>query len=112
MQFRRAIVFTVMWAAALFAVACGNTTTATTASALSVTGTAPAVGATAQFKAVATMSDGSTTDVTSQATWSSSNAAVAAVSSTGLVTGVAAGSATVSATYQTISASDSIVLTP
>jgi len=113
MQFRRASIAAAICAAALLAAACGNSTTSsTTVSSLNVTGTAPAVGASAQFNAVATMADGSTQDVTSQATWSTSNAGVATVSSTGLVTGVAAGSATVAATYQTISASDSIVLVP
>lgn len=113
MQFRRASTAAVICAVALLAAACGNSaTSSTTVSSLNVTGTAPAVGASAQFNAVATMADGSTQDVTSQAAWSTSNAGVATVSSTGLVTGVATGSATVAATYQTISASDSIVLVP
>lgn len=113
MQFLRASLLAVLGASALFAIACGNSTTsATTVSSLSVTGTAPAVGATAQFNAVAMMGDGSTEDVTSLATWSSSDTAVATASATGLVTGVAAGSATLTATYQSISASDAIVLAP
>jgi len=48
---------------------------------------------TTQLKATATKSDGSTTDVTSTATWTSSAAAIATVSSTGLVTGVLHGTA-------------------
>jgi len=50
--------------------------------------TAPKIGATAQLTATATMGDGSTQDVTTLATWQSSNVAVATVSSTGVVTGI------------------------
>lgn len=113
MQYRRATLMAVTCVIALFAIACSDSSTsATTVSSLSVTGTTPAIGATAQFKATATMGDGSTQDVTSQAAWSSSNTAVATVSSTGLVAGVAAGAATVAASYQSVSASDAIVLAP
>jgi uncharacterized protein YjdB len=106
-------VLVVVAATALLAIACGNSSTsATTIASLAVTGTAPKVGASAQFSAIATMGDGSTQDVSSLATWQSSNAAVATVSSTGVVTGVGAGSVTVNAVYQTVSASDAIVLTP
>jgi len=90
----------------------GNVCSATVASSLSVNGTAPVVGGTSQFKATATMADGSTQDVTSQATWQSSDTAVATVSSAGVVTGVASGSVTVNAVYLTLSASDAIVLAP
>jgi hypothetical protein len=111
MQLRRVSVLAIVCGMALFAIACGDSTTAaTSASALSISGTAPAVGATSQFKATATMADGSTQDVTSQASWSSSNATVATVSSTGLVTGVASGSVTVAASYLTVSASDPIAV--
>lgn len=41
-----------------------------------------------------------TTDVTDRCTWSSSNTSVAIVSSTGSVTSIAEGSATISATYK------------
>ena len=106
-----------MWvvvvATALLAMACGDSSTsATTVSSLAIAGAAPKVGATAQFSAIATMGDGSTQDVTSLATWQSSNVAVATVSSTGLVTGVGTGTVTVGAVYQTVSASDAIVLAP
>ena len=98
-----------------FAAACGGSstpTTATTVSSLSVTGSAPSLsaGPTSQFKATATMSDGTTQDVTSTAVWSSSNSADATVSATGIVTAVAPGSVTVTATYQSFSASDQIVI--
>ena len=95
------------------AAACGGTTTSpSTVSSLSVTGAAPSVSTnpTAQFLATATMSDGTTQDVTSQAVWSSSDPADATVSATGVVTAVAPGPVSVSATYQSITASDQIVI--
>ncbi|HYO55474.1 Ig-like domain-containing protein, partial [Archangium sp.] len=49
------------------------------------------VGITQQFTAQGSYSDGTTVDVTSSATWTTSNTAIATVSSTGLGTGVAAG---------------------
>jgi Big-like domain-containing protein len=51
-----------------------------------------------QFTATARMQDGSTRDVTAEATWESSNADVAAVSARGEVTSVGAGLATIFAT--------------
>ena len=54
------------------------------------------------------MSDSSTRDVTSQATWKSSNTAVATVSSAGVVTTIAAGVSTISATYLQITGSSNI----
>jgi Bacterial Ig-like domain (group 2)/Putative binding domain, N-terminal len=59
-------------------------------------------GQTRQLVATATQSTGATTDVTQQATWQSSAAAVATVSSTGLVTAVAQGEAEISATFQSV----------
>jgi len=52
-----------------------------------------------QLKATATLSDGRTVDVTNDATWMSSNATAVGVSPAGLVTPLAAGMATVTATY-------------
>jgi hypothetical protein len=63
------------------------------------------VGATQQFTATANYSNGSTTNVTSTATWSSSATAVATINTSGLATGVTAGSATMTATYQGVSGS-------
>jgi uncharacterized protein YjdB len=61
-----------------------------------------AIGSTQQFKATGTYSDSSTKDITSSVTWSSDNTAAATVSSSGLATGVAAGSANVIATSGSI----------
>ena len=55
------------------------------------------IGAQAQLRATVTMSDGSTQDRTSSATWSSDAPAVATVATNGMVTAVAAGEATISA---------------
>ena len=96
---------------ALFAVGCGSSTSPSTVSTVAITGTAPLVGAASQFSAIATLSDGTTLDVTNVSTWVSSNTAEAVVSSTGLVTGVTAGTVTVQATYQSVTGSDQIALT-
>jgi hypothetical protein len=61
-------------------------TPSVTVSSVTVTGAAPVSGAAAQFAATATMSNGTTQTVTSQASWQSSNAAVATVNSGGVVT--------------------------
>src|ERR1035437_8075308 len=76
---------------ALAVVGCASSTSpSATVSSISVTGSTPAVGATSQFTVTAKMSDGTTQDVTSLATWQSSNTAVATVASgTRVVTGVA-----------------------
>jgi len=65
-----------------------------------VNGAAPTVGATALFSATANLSNGTAQNVTSQATWSSSNITVATVNGTGLVTGIGVGIADITATYQ------------
>lgn len=57
-----------------------------------------AVGATQQFVAVATYSDGATAIITNSATWTSSNSAVATVLDTGVATGVTPGTTTITAT--------------
>jgi hypothetical protein len=67
-----------------------------------VSGTPPIPGATAQFSSTATLSNGTTQSVTTQATWTSSNPLAATVTSAGLVTGVSAGEADITATYQSI----------
>ena len=94
--------------AAMFAVACGSTTSPSTVSTVAVTGTVPTVGGTSQLAATATLTTGTTQDVTSQATWQSSNTAVATVNATGLVTGVAAGAVQITATYQSVSGVDNL----
>jgi hypothetical protein len=65
----------------------------TTSSSLTI-----AINGTAQFKATGTYSDSSTADITGSVTWSSDNTPAATVSSTGLATAVAGGSADIIAT--------------
>ncbi len=70
-----------------------------------------AVGATQQFTATATYSDGSTGDVSGTANWTSSNPAVITVSPSGLATGVAAGSAAITASMSGISGNEALSVT-
>jgi uncharacterized protein YjdB len=73
----------------------GGSTKVLTAIAASPTTANLAVGVTQQFTANATYSDGTTADVTSSATWTDANAKVATITSSGVATGIAAGSTTV-----------------
>jgi len=61
-----------------------------------------AVGATQQFTAVGTYSDDSTADITSEVTWASSDAAIAAIDAAGLATGIAAGTTVITASLSDI----------
>jgi hypothetical protein len=70
-----------------------------------------AVGATQQFTATATYSDGSTADVTSTATWTTSNTADATVDSSGMSTGAAAGSSTITAALRSVSGTAALSVT-
>lgn len=65
---------------------------------IAVTPATPTVTTTQQMIATATMEDGSTRVVTSLVTWASSDATKGTVSAGGLVTGVADGTTTISAT--------------
>lgn len=69
-----------------------------------------AVSGTIQLTATATYSDGSTANVSSSAAWSSNNSSVASVSTTGLVTGVAQGTATISAVFMGMTATSTITV--
>lgn len=73
-----------------------------TVTSVALTGSSPNTGAAVQFIATATLSNGTTQNVTSQATWASSNNAVATVTAAGVVTGVALGDADITATYQNV----------
>ena len=83
---------------------------ALTVTAVTISGTAPAIGQTSQLTATATMSNGSAQDVTAEATWRSSNTSVVIVSSSGVATGVAAGEADVSAAFSEASGSLHVTL--
>ena len=70
-----------------------------------LSGVVPVTGASSQFTATAVGPDGAQTNVTSQATWRSSNEAVVSVAQGGMVRAVAIGSADVSATYNGVTGS-------
>lgn len=83
-------------------------------SSISVTPTSPpnlAVGATQQFTATGTFTNGSTEDVTSEVTWASDTPWTATISSTGLATGVAIGTTSITATIPEIVTSAAVSLT-
>lgn len=77
------------------------TTPTATLTAVRVEGSASVPeGGSVQLRATAAYSDGSSRDVSMQATWSSSRPSVASVSATGLVSAVTAGTTDVAAAYQ------------
>jgi Legume lectin domain/Chitobiase/beta-hexosaminidase C-terminal domain/Bacterial Ig-like domain (group 2) len=76
----------------------------TTLQSIAVTPSSPSIakGTTEQFTATGTNSDGSTPDLTSQATWSSSDASVATISATGLASAMATGITKIQASFDGI----------
>lgn len=88
-----------------------STTKTVTAIAVSPTPASVAVGGSQQLNATATYNDGSTGSVTSAVTWASSSASIATVSAGGMVTGVAAGSATVMASLSGVNGTAPITVT-
>jgi YVTN family beta-propeller protein len=74
-------------------------------------GASVAAGSTAQLTATGSYSDGSSTDVSSSATWSSSQPAVATVSASGLVTGVKPGTTTITAALGGLTGSATVTVT-
>ena len=74
---------------------------AATVTSITITPAVPSVtvGSTQQLTATANFSDSTTSDVTAQTTWTSSNPAVVSIDSNGLATGHAAGTVSVTATY-------------
>ena len=88
-------------------------TTTLTSIALAPANPSILTAASQQFTATGTYSDGSTQNITSQATWRSSNTGVATVTAGGLATGVSAGTTTISAALAGVTNSTVLtVLTP
>ena len=89
------------------------TVTAPTLVSIAVTPTNPSIaaGTTRQFTATGTYSDGSTQNLTSTATWSSSAPGVATISAAGLATSLAKGTSSISATMGSISGSTTLTVT-
>ena len=69
-------------------------------------------GGTDQFTATGHYSDSSTQNVTSLVSWESTPSSVATISPSGLASGVAQGAATISATYQGITSSAGLSVSP
>jgi hypothetical protein len=70
------------------------------------------IGSTGSLQAIATLSDGTTQNLTSTATWSSSQPAIVGVSSAGVLTAEQVGSATIQAQSNSFNASASLTVTP
>ncbi|WP_164885316.1 beta strand repeat-containing protein [Geovibrio thiophilus] len=70
------------------------------------------IGRTAQLEAVALYSDDTSADITTSidTDWSSSDNAIATVSNTGLVTGIASGTVTVTAEYKNVTKSATVLV--
>jgi uncharacterized protein YjdB len=110
---RSSLFFTTVTTVVLLIVAgCNGFFVDPTLTAITVTPSTPSitVGATQQMVATGTFNDGSTSALTS-VTWSSSDSTVASVSSGGLVTGVKAGTASITAASGTVSGSTSVNVT-
>jgi hypothetical protein len=71
-----------------------------------------AVHGTQQFTATGAYSDGTTADITTSATWASSNAGVVSVTSAGMATAAGPGQATLSATVGALQASTNVTVSP
>ena len=71
-----------------------------------------ALGQSQQFTATGVFSDGSKQDLTQVVSWSSAPPSVASISQSGLVLGKLTGSATITARSGTITASDTLVISP
>jgi hypothetical protein len=68
------------------------------------------VGGTQQFTATGQYSDGSTQDLSSTASWISSNAAIATINSSGSASAIVAGSTTISASFGTVTGNSSLTV--
>jgi 6-phosphogluconolactonase (cycloisomerase 2 family) len=81
---------------------------------IAVTPSAPTIafGATQQFKATGSYSDGSTKDLTSVVVWESSATTIATIAPGGLATSVAQGAATISAVSGSVSGSTTLTIGP
>jgi uncharacterized protein YjdB len=69
-------------------------------------------GGTQQLDGTGYYSDGSTADITGDLTWESSDTGVATVDENGLVTGVGAGTAVITATLNGVTTTFTITVTP
>lgn len=113
----RTRLFTALLLSSTLALACRTTSSSSTPTptvsgvVVAGNGAFTARNATSQLTASASMSGGGTQDVSATATWSTSAPSVATVTSTGLVTAVGHGTATISASYQGSSGSLAALVT-
>ncbi|WP_174237995.1 Ig-like domain-containing protein, partial [Granulicella sp. L56] len=68
-------------------------------------------GSTTQYTAIGTYSNGSTQNLTSSVTWTSTNPAIATINSAGLATAVASGTTTIQTTSGAVSGSTNLTVT-
>ena len=96
----------------LLIASCGSESTITTNS-IEVAPATASIGITTaqQFSATAILSDGTKKDVTAEATWATSDEALATVNTDGSATGVSAGEAVISATYDGKTGSATLTVT-
>ena len=92
----------------------GLTVTPAALQSMAVTPANPSIpkGLSEQYTAMGTYSDASTQNLTSQATWTSSNTAVATIIGSGLANGVGAGSATIEASLNGVRGPTGLTVTP
>jgi len=81
---------------------------------ISVTAASPSIldGATDQFTASGLFSDGTTENLTNQVTWGSTAPSVATISPQGLANGVVLGASTITASYQGLTGSSGLSVSP
>jgi trimeric autotransporter adhesin len=100
---------------AVFAGESGTATLTVTNATLDTIAVSPAnptisIGASEQFVAKGTFSDGTVLPITNQATWRSSNAAVATISSAGIASSASAGTCTIEASLNGVSGSTDLTV--
>ena len=85
-----------------------------TLSSIAVTPVGPSipVGATRQFTATGTYSNGSTQNLTGQVTWTSSSTSVATINSAGLASGTSAGTTTITAALSGVTGITTLTVNP
>ncbi len=103
------VCFVALVAMAVALIGCGSGSSSVTSITLSPLSPAVLINGTVQLSATGTRADGSTT--TPSVTWTTGNSAIATVTSGGLVTGVGAGSTTVSATSGSVVGTTSVLVT-
>lgn len=116
-SFRKSVNFAFLFLLTLMAGCGGGGDTAAssgvTLKSIAITPANPSMPAslTNQFTATGTYSDGTSTDITSSVIWSSGDTSVATIDSSGLASGVAAGTSAITATSGSISGSATLTIT-